>query len=108
MARMMFNKMTVKELTAAQAEIASLLEVKKQEEREALKAKLASLASAEGFSVQELFGNKSGSARKGGTVAPKYRNPENGHQVWSGRGRQPLWFVSALKKGVKPEKLLIK
>ncbi|MEQ1715798.1 MAG: H-NS histone family protein [Hyphomicrobium sp.] len=100
--------MTVKELTAAQAEIGSLLEVKKLEEREALKAKLSSLASEGGFSVQELFGNKNGSAKKGGTVAPKYRNPENGHQLWSGRGRQPLWYVAALKKGVKPERLLIK
>lgn len=34
-------------------------------------------------------------------VAPKYRNPENSDETWSGRGRQPRWLVAALKKGKK-------
>lgn len=25
-------------------------------------------------------------------VAPKYRNPENPEQTWSGRGKPPLWI----------------
>lgn len=25
-------------------------------------------------------------------VAPKYRNPENHEQTWSGRGKPPLWI----------------
>ena len=108
MARFNFDKMTVKELVEAQAEIASLIETKKTEEREALKSKLASLASENGFSVQELFGARNGVAKKPGSkVMPKYRNPD-GPEVWSGRGRQPLWFAAAVKKGVKPDKLLIK
>jgi len=55
---------------------------------------------------------KAGDSRKGtkkGTkVAPKYRNPENGH-TWTGRGRQPLWLADALKKrGASIEQFLIK
>src|SRR5690348_4999753 len=41
---------------------------------------------------------KSGSTLKGSKVAPKYRNPENPAQAWTGRGRQPAWVVAALKK----------
>jgi len=41
-------------------------------------------------------------------VAPKYRNPDNASQTWSGRGKRPVWFNEALKKrGVTAESLLI-
>lgn len=48
------------------------------------------------------------SVRKGVKVAPKYRNPADPKVVWTGRGRQPLWFADLLKKGKKAEELLIK
>lgn len=32
----------------------------------------------------------------GAKVAPKYRNPQNAEQTWTGRGKAPLW-VQALK-----------
>lgn len=41
-------------------------------------------------------------------VPPKYRNPANPTQLWSGRGRKPGWIVDALKKrGVSVESFLI-
>ena len=107
MAKFNFEKLTVKELMEVQSEIATLIETRKRDEREALKAKLAELAAEGGFDVRDLFIGK-GKGRVGSKVAPKYRNPDDGSMVWSGRGRQPLWFAAALKKGVKPEKMLIK
>jgi DNA-binding protein H-NS len=32
-------------------------------------------------------------------VLPKYRNPENADETWSGRGRQPKWVQAALASG---------
>jgi DNA-binding protein H-NS len=32
-------------------------------------------------------------------VYPKYRNPDEPSETWSGRGKQPRWLVSALKSG---------
>lgn len=40
-------------------------------------------------------------------VAPKYRNPENAAQTWTGRGKQPLW-VQALQQAGALESALIK
>ena len=41
-------------------------------------------------------------------VAPKYQNPSNHEQTWSGRGKRPFWFVEALKRrGVTADSLLI-
>ena len=34
-------------------------------------------------------------------VLPKYQNPKNPTQKWSGRGRQPHWVRAQLKAGKK-------
>jgi DNA-binding protein H-NS len=90
----------------------------------AVRKKLVSLAKAEGYTVDELFGTsrqvreKAGvtgapkgpakkSAQKGVKVAPKYRNPANAEQTWAGRGMPPKWLSAELAKGRKLEDFLI-
>lgn len=57
-----------------------------------------------GFSLSELAGVKT---TKRSTVSPKYRNPGNPEQTWSGRGRQPTWFREAIVAGTEPDDLKI-
>jgi DNA-binding protein H-NS len=40
-------------------------------------------------------------------VRPKYKNPNNPAEVWSGRGIRPLWVRKQLKTGNKLDQLLI-
>ena len=40
-------------------------------------------------------------------VPPKYKNPKNPTEIWSGRGRQPLWVREQLEAGKKLDQLLI-
>jgi len=40
-------------------------------------------------------------------VAPKYRNPENPEQTWTGRGRAPKWVEAHLAAGGTKEDLAI-
>lgn len=40
-------------------------------------------------------------------VAPKYRNPADPKETWTGRGKQPRWLAAQVKKGKKPEEFLI-
>jgi len=40
-------------------------------------------------------------------VLPKYQNPKNPAEKWSGRGRQPLWVQAQLKSGKKLDRFLI-
>ena len=42
-----------------------------------------------------------------GKVAPKYKNPANGSETWTGRGRQPHWVADALASGKTLDDLLI-
>ncbi|MFT4178121.1 MAG: H-NS histone family protein [Thermomonas sp.] len=53
-------------------------------------------------------GRKSTKGRSLGKVAPKYRNPANPKETWTGRGRQPRWMAAETAKGKKQEDFLIK
>ena len=41
-------------------------------------------------------------------MPPKYHNPANPEETWTGRGKQPRWMAALVKKGKKPEDFLIK
>ncbi|WP_445322487.1 H-NS histone family protein [Roseobacter sp. HKCC-CH-9208] len=48
-----------------------------------------------------------GGRKAGAKVAPRYRNPSNPDQTWTGRGRKPLWVVDALNSGKSLDDLAI-
>jgi len=73
-----------------------------------LRDKVIALIKSEGYTFDDIFGHARGKAKRTtGTVAPKYRNPANPTQTWSGRGKRPHWFNDALKAGKKEKDLAI-
>ena len=75
-----------------------------------VREKIERLLKSNSLTLADVYPTRSGKSAKGpkSIVAPKYRNPANGTQTWSGRGKRPLWFVQALKKrGTTAESLLI-
>lgn len=75
-----------------------------------VRTKIDGILASAGLSIGEVYPTRGSKAAKGAkaAVAPKYRNPGNATQTWSGRGKRPAWFVEALKKrGVTAESLLI-
>jgi DNA-binding protein H-NS len=40
-------------------------------------------------------------------VAPKYRNPDNASETWSGRGRKPKWLEEKIAGGKSVDDFLI-
>ncbi len=60
----------------------------------------ADITAAMGSGKKKTAKSKSVGANKSpvsrGKVAPKYRNPANASQTWTGRGKSPVW-VQALK-----------
>jgi DNA-binding protein H-NS len=99
------EKMSYAELLEAEAHIARLKIERQNSERAEVRQKLIDMAREHGFEITELFGR----GRKGkGTVAPKYRDPKNPGNTWTGRGRMPRWMAAALKGGkAKKEDFLI-
>lgn len=75
-----------------------------------VREKIERLLKSNGLALADVYPTRSGKSAKGpkSVVAPKYRNPADAAQTWSGRGKRPLWFVQALKKrGTTAESLLI-
>jgi DNA-binding protein H-NS len=75
-------------------------ELKKRESQDFAKAReeILAIARSVGLSAQELIGNGAPRA-KTGSVAPRYRNPADTTQLWTGRGRQPKWVKDWLDAG---------
>ena len=67
---------------------------------------------------QDGWGKRGGGGGGGGTappprrkypkVAPKYYNPLQPTETWSGRGKQPRWLVAALQSGHTLEEFRIR
>lgn len=60
-------------------------------------------AKEHGFTLEELMGPAPAKSKS----APKYANPANPSQTWTGRGRKPKWVISALEAGQSIDDLAI-
>lgn len=98
--------MSLTELKVLQKKVTKAIEG--FEERQKLQALAALEAKARemGFSLSELTGATQGKARRK-PAAPKYRHPDDASITWTGKGRQPAWFKTAVTSGVSPDDLLV-
>ena len=82
------------------------IERKKKSQVREIRQQIEKLASGVGMTPEQILGFEKRKSLK--TIGePKYRNPDDPQQTWTGRGKRPAWFVKAIDKGVKPEKMLI-
>lgn len=89
------ESMSKADLQKLHKKVAKAIEGFDERERQKALAELESKAKELGYSLAELTG-----AKKIKTVnPPKYRNPENPDQTWTGRGRQPEWIKDAKAAG---------
>lgn len=75
-----------------------------RKKKEAL-AELEETARKMGYSLSDLTGVSGVKKRK--PAAPKYANPADATDTWTGRGRKPRWVVAALASGKSLEDLAI-
>ncbi|NNF24558.1 MAG: H-NS histone family protein [Rhodobacteraceae bacterium] len=95
------KSMTERELQKLRGDVdKALSRIQKTKVDDARKA-AAAAAKKFGFSLDEIVGGqKPVRAKKPKTKsAPKYRNPKDASQTWTGRGRQPGWIKDILKAG---------
>jgi DNA-binding protein H-NS len=100
------NEMSRKDLEKLLTQVQKAIKaVDSVEKRKALEA--AKKAAAEyGYSLSDIapgLGRSYGASKP--KQPPKYCNPKDRSQTWSGRGRQPFWFKAALQAGTDPSKM---
>lgn len=102
------ESLTPAELRALNKRIDKELEGRSERQRrEKAIADLESRAAKKwGYSASELF--TSAKETSGPKILPKYQNPANALQKWSGRGRQPRWVREHLESGGEMSDLSIK
>jgi DNA-binding protein H-NS len=103
--------LTIPELQQVIIDATARIDVLKKNTVAELRRKLQEMAREHGYTIGDLFPDKAGSAVvKSGSkpVAPKYANPANPMQTWSGRGKQPHWVRDAIKAGATMSDFVIK
>lgn len=105
------NSKSITELREIQSHIHTRIEELEKSAKNAILEQIHQIAAAAGVDLAELIAaGKPGpkkSADGRGKVAPKYRNPANAAETWTGRGKHPKWVSEALAAGGTLESLLI-
>ena len=100
---MNLRTMTLKQLYKLQKDVENAIQAAKSRELELAKKKLEKEAQKLGYSLAELLDSPPSKQTAQKTlrksVAPKYQNPANHAETWTGRGRKPLWVQAALNAG---------
>lgn len=104
------DAMSVDEMWQLHEEISRVLSVRLTSEKRELEKRLAQLRRETEIRQPEQAEPSSGThapRRKYPRVLPKYRNPKEPSETWSGRGKQPRWLAAALNAGHTIEEFLI-
>ncbi len=120
------SKLTVSELEDLIKACTAQIDTRRKAAKKELAKQFKDMAKNEGLAIEEILGDsapatatrkrrakkagrkKAGRKKTRGKVAPKYRNPKNPSETWTGRGRKPLWVQAALDAGKELKDLAIK
>ena len=100
------SSMSEKELVKLKVNIDDEMKRREKSKLEDARKAAEDAAKKHGFSLSELMGDGKKASKKT-IAAPKFRNPENPDQTWSGRGRQPSWYKDAVDAGKSPDSMAI-
>ncbi len=111
---------SLEKLKKERLKIDQAIKAEEKRNKKATLAKMIAIAKQNGFEFNELLSDAALVTRKEKKpdseqktvkprrkVAPKYQNPLDPQQKWTGRGRQPNWVKEQLKIGHELEDLLI-
>ncbi|WP_407276199.1 H-NS family nucleoid-associated regulatory protein [Halothiobacillus sp. DCM-1] len=94
------NGMTEADLRQLMSQAERALRDRHQQRIHGLRKEAEELAASLGMTVAEVFGlEKAQKSMAGKKVAPKYINPANPAETWTGRGKRPRWLADALNAG---------
>ena len=102
--------MDLSQLLKLTGQVNAALEAKREEEKPQVLEKIRMLTEQAGLSADEVSSHLTGRAPKRAgpaKVKPKYRDPANPANLWSGRGKRPKWLTAHLEAGGTLEECLI-
>ena len=101
------EKMDLDELKALRRDVEKAIENYQARKKQEALAAVNEQAKKMGFTLNELVGTQGTKNKSGTKNPPKYHNPKNPSQTWTGRGRQPTWIKEAIENGKSLDDFLI-
>ncbi len=101
------SKFSVDELKSIIKDAEKSIDKKAAEEKKEAKKAAEAAAKKHGFSLNDLVGGAPAPKSSKPKSPPKYKNPANPSQTWTGRGRQPAWIKEAIENGRPLEEFAI-
>jgi DNA-binding protein H-NS len=89
-----FEALNADELYLLHLQLAAVLRKKLEAKKNALEERLRQLQPPDDREITQSNGRRPYPA-----VDPKFRNPDQPSETWSGRGKRPRWLVAQLKSG---------
>jgi DNA-binding protein H-NS len=105
------DAMSTDEMWRLHVEIGQVLSVRLTSEKRELEKRLAQLRRERELPQTEVTLSRQSpprERRKYPRVLPKYQNPDEPSETWSGRGKRPRWLTAALKTGHTIEDFIIR
>lgn len=118
--------MSLDKLRKEKAKIEKAISLQEAKDKKEATAKLVAMARDSGIDLADLVAStgrktkakptsskvpavrrKKKATAKRGKVAPKYRNPIDAEQTWTGRGKQPVWVREYLESSGTLEDITI-
>ena len=106
------SNMSLGDLRNLQEQIKQEMKQREQQEVQKAREQIIAIAQSVGVPLKDLIATGGRSAKAGpksgtGSVAVRYRNPDNESQQWTGRGRQPKWVKEWVEGGKSLDKLRV-
>nr|VFJ86071.1 MAG: DNA-binding protein H-NS [Candidatus Kentron sp. LFY]VFJ98698.1 MAG: DNA-binding protein H-NS [Candidatus Kentron sp. LFY] len=110
MSKFDLSEIAFQDLVKLRNELDASIDSRREAEKQQLIEEIRQKITERGFTMAEIFGGDDlvKNLKPHAPVAPKYHDPDNPEQKWSGRGRKPGWVVALLEKGRTLDELLIK
>ncbi len=121
-----YSSLSLDKLRKEKAKIEKAISLKEAKEKKEAMAKVVAIARDSGIDLADLVAGTKRSSKaassgatapaarrkkkataKRGKVAPKYRNPADADQTWTGRGKQPVWVREHVENGGALEDITI-
>jgi DNA-binding protein H-NS len=89
------------ELKGLRHEIEQEINARERQDVKKAREQILAIAQEAGISVADLLAKTKRKVKNnnGQKVNPKYQNPADGSQTWTGRGRQPRWIAEGVASG---------
>lgn len=99
---------TLAEIKGKIAELQKQAEAARAEEVAGVVGRIREAIAYYDLSIQDIFGGRSaGAVRSNGVKAGVIRYRDSAGHTWTGRGKRPNWFKSAIADGATPEDLAV-